>query len=180
MIERRKNLYGFEMREPDRRRAEKSKRYDIKQLWARNHEILRLALLGHSYKEIAAMLNISPATVSLTLNSELGMKKMSELQLARDAETVDVAREVANLFPQALAIYRRILEDSSGEATLELQKKTADTILMDLGGHRAPSKFQGQVAHAVLTKEDIEALKRRGMEAARAQGILVESTDDKI
>lgn len=180
-VARRRSLYGFEYRDDDHRRNDAGRKtYDIKQVWQRNHEILRLALLGHKNTEIASMLSISTQTVSNTLNSQLGMEKLATMRAERDADAIKVTEEVQRLFPKALEIYEQILHDESGEADLALKKKTADTILMDLGGHRSPTKVQGQFAHAHLTKDDIEELKRRGAAAARAQGMLIETDNSMV
>lgn len=167
---RRRSLYGFEYREEDGRRADPGERktYNIKQVWQRNHEILRLTLLGHKAAAIANMLSIHPTTVSNTINSKLGMEKLSAMRLARDAETIDVAKEVEKLYEQAVVIYREILSDK--DVSMSLRKQTADTVLMDIGGYRAPSKFEGRVAHAHLTSEELEEIKRRGRAAALASG----------
>ena len=79
-VQRIDNLYGFEFREPDKRRVptEERKTYDIQSLWQRNHEIINLAARGFNNVTIAEILNINPQTVSNTLNSELGKRKLSE------------------------------------------------------------------------------------------------------
>jgi len=171
------SLYGFEVRTPDKRRAEPEDRktYNIQQLWQRTHEILNLTLLGMKETEIAKTLNIHPQTVSNTINSDLGRKKLSELRQERDKDFTKVAEEVSKLFPLAMETYQRILE---GEEKSKLQKETADTILMDIGGYRAPTKIQGEHVHAYLDKDAIEELKKRGIEAARASGMLVEDIDE--
>lgn len=167
-------LYGFEMRDFDDRRSDPGERktYNIKQLWQRNHEILRLAVLGYKSAQIATLLGITPETVSNTLNSDLGMEKLSVLRQERDKKTVDVVEEVNKLMPKALATYEKILDDEKESA--KLKKEVADTVLMDIGGHRAPAKVQGQFAHAHLIKEEIDKLKQRGIEAARESGMLIE------
>jgi len=173
---RRRSLYGFEYRERDNRRAEPGERktHDIKQIWQRSHEILRLALLGYKAPAIASMLDITTATVSNTLNSKLGMEKLSAMRLERDAETLDVAKEIESLYSQAIKIYNDILYDE--ETTMSLRKQTADTVLMDIGGYRAPSRFEGRVAHAHLTSEELEEIKRRGRAAALASGHAIDVT----
>lgn len=171
---RRRSLYGFEMREHDHRRDDNGRKtHEIKQVWQRNHEILRLALLGHKYIDIAAILSISAQTVSNTLNSQLGMEKLSEMRAKRDADSIVVAEEVKKLFPKALEIYEEILNNDSGEISPELQLKAANNVLMDLGGHKAPTKIQGQFVHGHLTAEDLNLIKERGKEAAKARGLLV-------
>jgi len=167
------SLYGFEVRLKDRRRVEQSERktYNIQQLWQRTHEIITMTLLGMKEVEVAKSLNIHPQTVSNTVNSDLGRKKLSELRRERDKDFVKVAEETAKLFPLAMKTYQRILE---GEEKSKLQKETADTILMDIGGYRAPTKIQGEHVHAYLSKEEIEEFKKRGIAAAKASGMLVE------
>lgn len=169
----RTSLYGFEMREVDNRRAlpNERKTYNIKQLWQRNHEILRLTLIGMSECDIATQLNITSATVSNTINSELGTKKLSTMREKRDEDIIDVAKEVAKMLPKALDIYDSIL---TGKETTKLQKETADTLVMDIGGYRAPTKIHSENAHLYLTPDDVEKLKERGIKAARDSGMLAE------
>jgi len=170
-------LYGFEYKEPDRRMKpiEERKRYEIKRLWQRNHEIVNLAARGFKNTEIAEILNISPATVSITLNSELGMRKLSELREARDDEAKKVTEKIRVLTNKALQVYHEIFDDESGECTLRDKKAAADTVLLELSGLRVPTKIQSQSVHTVLTRDEIEELKRRGIEAARESGLLAAS-----
>lgn len=169
------SLYGFEMRTPDNRRALEGERktYNIKQLWQRNHEILRLALIIPKHKEIARLLGITEATVSNTLNSELGRKKLSLLRQKRDDETYDVLEEVAKLLPKAIETYENILNGDPG--TTKMMKETADTLTMDIGGYRAPTKTQSASAHVFMTPDDIADFKKRGIAAARASGMIVDA-----
>lgn len=179
VLNRRKSLYGTEFREFDERRAPEGERktYNIKQLWQRTHEILRLALAGHKGTDIAKILNVHPQTVSNTLNSDLGEAKLSEMRLARDQDTLDILKEIDNiLLPKALKVYNRILDNETPESLGEkkLQKETADTLVMDIRGHRAPSKVQGEFAHAHASVSELEEIKRRGIAAAKASGMCVE------
>lgn len=168
-----KSLYGFEMRSFDNRRALPGERktYDIKQLWQRNHEILRMALIGMKSTEISKVLNISPVTVSSTINSDLGRKKLSLLREKRDKDIIDVAAEVTKMLPKALETYEKILD---GEEISKIRKETADTLVMDIGGYRAPAKVQSESAHLYLNIDDIEELKKRGIAAAKASGMMID------
>ena len=172
----RNSLYGFEMRETDNRRSDRSHSYDIKQLWQRSHEIIALALQGFKQSEIAGILNISPVTISNTLNSELGIKKLSEMREKRDEGVVNVSKKVAELSAKALKVYEEIFDDKV--APLSLKKSTADTILMDLGGHRAPTKIDTRSISTMASLEEIEEFKRRGIAAARESGMLIEVADE--
>jgi predicted transcriptional regulator len=175
----RESLYGFEVREPDRRRTSVNgkKFYNIQQLWQRSHEIIALAIQGFKQSQIAEILSVSPGTVSNTLNSELGMKKLSEMREERDDGVVKVSKRVAELADKALKVYEKIFDDTQG-VSLSLQKATADTVLMDLGGHRAPTKIESKSLHATATMEEIEEFKQRGIAAAKESGMIVEVTDE--
>jgi len=173
------SLYGFEMRTVDKRRAVPGERktYDIKQLWQRNHEILQLALTIPKHKEIARLLGITEATVSNTLNSELGRKKLSQLRQRRDEDSIDVLKEVGKLLPKAIETYNKILD---GENISKLQKETADTLTMDIGGYRAPTRTEVKGSHLVLTGDEIEGFVERGKIAAKAAGLIVDASFEEV
>lgn len=155
-----------------RRRPERS--FDIKQLWQRNHEIIRLAFLGWKHKDIATHLGITPTTVSNTVNSTLGKDKLNLMTGTRDAEILDVMKEIQTMVPKALKVYDQILEEDSS-APWSLKKSTADTVLKDILGNVAPKRVEGKFMHAHLGEETIDRIKERGRAAAQAAGILAES-----
>ena len=180
-IARRRSLYGFEMNanDPDlRRREETRKTYNIKQLWQRTHEILRLGLLGLKSTDIANMLGISTVTVSGTLNSDLGMQKLSGMRRERDEEAIDVSKGVAKLYQKAIDTYENLLDDDKAPKTLK--KETADTILMEIGGHRSPTKVEGKFAHGHLVRSEVDEIKRRGVAAAESSGMLAHEANPPI
>ena len=167
-----KSLYGFPIREPDKRRSDNRKVYDIKRLWSRNKEIIQLDSMGYKGSEIAKILNISPVTVSLTLNSTLGKEAQSAIRDERDEEYQAMRESVMELTWKSLEIYEKILEDET-EGN-RLKKDVADTITLELAGMRAPTKIQSMSAHAVLTADELAEFKKRGFEAARNAGKLIE------
>jgi DNA-binding MarR family transcriptional regulator len=169
-------LYGFKFREADLRRErideDGHRRYDIKQLWQRSHEILNLALLGHKQTDIAKLLNITPQTVCDTLNSTLGRETLAERRKNRDDEYEGLRDEVMELTRKSLKVYNEILENESENA--RLKKDTADTVVLELSGLKVPTRIDTRSVHTTLTAEELEEFKRRGIEAARAAGKLVE------
>ena len=172
------DLYGFEVRVPDKRRVPVGTRsWNIKQLWQRSHEIIRLSLTGMKNVEIAKVLNITPATVSATLNSELGREKISGMRKELDDNTINVSLEVSRLAEKAIATYDEIFD--SDTVSINLKKDTADTVLMDLGGHRAPTKIDSRQFSMTATLDEIEEFKERGIEAARELGMIVEVPNEK-
>src|SRR4030067_2127784 len=164
------SLYGFEVRDIDNRRTDRSQTYDIKQLWQRSHEILGLALQGMKQVEIAKILNISPVTVSNTLNSTIGKEKLSVMRGERDEHYVAVSEEVKKLTMKALDTYHKLFD--SPNVDMKMKKETADTITRDIAGMRAPTKVDTRTLHAHATMEEIEEFKKRGLEAARESGML--------
>lgn len=175
-VQTRNGLYGFEFRKPDLRRkpAGERKTYDIQQLWQRNHEIVNLAALGHKGTEIARILNINQQTVSNTLNSELGQCKLSDIRLERDEETKKVSEKIRALTNKALDTYHKIFDDESGELGLKDKGNFATSFLGEMSGLRAPTKIQSQSISTVLTAEELEEFKVRGIAAARASGLIVD------
>ena len=172
----RDNLYGFETREPDQRRAdpEERKSYNIKQLWQRNHEIINLSVRGFKHSDIAKILNIDPVTVSQTVNSDLGKHKISELRRSRDEEAKVVCEKIRVLTDKALETYHEIFD--SDHATLKDKKAVADTVILELSGLRVPTKIQSHSLSAHLTAAELEEFKQRGIAAARESGKIVNVT----
>jgi len=166
------SLYGFKFRDVDRRRNPERKTYDIKQLWQRSHEILNLALLGYKGRKISKLLNISEVTVSNTLNSTLGMEKISGDRKNRDEEYEKLHDEVMELTKKSLRTYNEILDDTS--ESRKLKKDTADTVVLELSGLRVPTKIHSSSISAQLSADELEAIKKRGIEAARDAGMIVD------
>ena len=157
----------------DGRRAAPGERktYVAKNLWQRHHEILNLHVLGAKGTEIARRLNITPQSVSNVINSPLAQQKIAAMRAVRDTEVLDVRKEVQDLLPAAMDTYREVLMKKDSDPKLKVQ--VANTIVMDLAGHAAPKKVAGVVAH-VMTTPEIEELKKRGLEAGKALGCIVD------
>ena len=174
-VQTRKGLYGFDFREPDKRRVDNRKTYEIKSLWQRSHEIINLAARGYKNLDIADILGITPATVSNTLNSELGERKLSDIRFGRDEEAKKTSEKIRVLTNKALQTYHDIFDDESGESNLKDKKAVADTVVLELSGLRAPTKIHSVSASYTLTDEELENFKKRGLEAAREAGIAIEA-----
>lgn len=172
-VQTRDGLYGFEFRDVDLRRvsSEEKKTYNIKALWQRSHEIINLAARGFKQVQIADILNIHEQTVSNTLNSELGQKKLAELRGARDEEAKITIEKIRVLTDKALQTYNEIFDNEDGQATLKDRKDVADTVLLELSGLRAPTKIHTSSVSTVLTAEEIENFKNRGLKAAKEIGL---------
>lgn len=173
-LEERDGLYGFDGRENDERRVDPDERktYDIEQMWQRHHEIVNLAAEGFKQVDIAKILGIDPQTVSNTLNSTLGQKKLSELRETRDGEARLRMEQVRVLKDKAIRVFHEILDNESKEATLKDRKEVAETVISDLSGMKAPTKLF--TAHTILSSEQLEDFKARGIAAARESGLVID------
>ena len=176
-VEHRKSLYGYDVREPDLRRSNNRTHREIKSLWSRNHEIINLAVRGHKSVDIAKILNINISTVSDTLNSELGERKLSELRFGRDEEAKVVGEKIRVLTDRALAVYHEFFDDVSGEVGLKDKREGAKDFLNDMSGLRAPTRVQSLSASVQLTREELEEFKQRGIQAAKDSGMIVEEAE---
>ena len=170
-VQTRNGLYGFEFRDVDLRRVdpEERKRYDIKQLWQRSHEIINLAAQGYKNTDIAEILGITPTCVSMTLNSELGQKKLSDIRLDRDNEAKKVSEKIRVLTNKAIQTYHEIFDNEDGAATLRDRKEVAGTVLLELSGLRVPTKIHSSSVSTVLTAEEIAAFRNRGLKAIKEE-----------
>ena len=175
-----KSLYGFEVIGKDNRRRSRteSKPYDVKMLWQKNHEILGLALSGMSQKDIAERLGIGKVSVSRTVNCELGQKKLAQMREERDGEYIDVSKKIAELAEKAIEVYEEIFDSET--ISYDLKKKTSDTVLMDLGGHRAPTVVESKSLNIEATMEEVEEFKKLGYQAAKEAGFLIDLPEGKV
>ena len=101
---------------------------------------------------------------------------ISQRELA-DAIHVPYQR-VNELTERALEVYSEIFENPSVD--YKMKKETADTIVMDIAGHRAPTKVQSQNMNVTANMDQINAFKERGLKAARESGLLVTIEDKEV
>lgn len=146
--------------------------YEIQHMWERHHEIVRLTLLGHDQKSVAQMLDITPQTVSNTLNSKMVRDKLQILRAERDASSVDVAAAIKNLAPKAIEMMDRLLDPDQG-APANVQLRAA-TDMLDRNGYAAPKVVETRNIHGVFSKEDLEEIKKRGRQLAIEAEIIVD------
>jgi len=175
----RSGLYGFLERDADNRRVPRDERktYDVKAFWQRHHEIVNLAAEGFKQTEIAEILHIDPQTVSNTLGSTIGAEKLAELRQIRDGEAKKRVEQIRILTEKAIGVYHEAFDNNGGEVTFKDRLATADKVLMELSGLRVPTKIQTHSVTALLTKEDIDEFKRRGIEASKDAGLVVPDSE---
>ncbi len=184
-VQTRNGLYGFDFRDVDLRRTpedEPRKRYEIKALWQRSHEIINLAARGFKQTDIAEVLNVSETCVSMTLNSELGQKKLAEIRDVRDEDAKKTSEKIRVLTNKAIETYHEIFDNEDGQATLRDRKDVADTVLLELSGLRAPTRIQSSNLNMILSAQEIEEFKSRGLKAAKEIGFedVIDITPERL
>lgn len=155
-------------RKDTRKNNGKRKGWQVAEMWDNHHEIARRLVLGESNKSIATALNVTPEQVSNVRNSPVVQDKISIMRAARDANTIDLAKEIQDLAPIALERVREALENGktlgkelSGSAVL----KEANALLdREIG--KPTQTINNRNLNAQLTLDDIEAIKRRAKELA--------------
>lgn len=170
----------FPVDREDHRRAGVRKTYEVKNLWQLHHEIINLSLQGMKNTEIAEALGCTPATVSNTLNSTLAKEKMDTLRATRDMDAVFYQQNLAELSRKAIELYNEVLstEETDSPAPLHHKLNVANTVLLELAGLGAPKKVDIKTTH--YSASEVDALKQRGLEAARAAGILPRTVEGEI
>ena len=173
MTETNPEKYFTAPREPDQRRSngEDRKTFEVSEMWEMHHEIVRHLVMGMKNVEICKILSVSPAMVSYVRNSKVVKDKLAIMRAARDADTIDVARDIREKAPKALALLESIIDDGGEAHPMSLVAKTAESWL-DRAGHGAVKtvKMAGAVAH--FTADEILELKRSADEEARMAGII--------
>lgn len=138
------------------------RKYDIKNIWERQGEMIRRTALGLSNKEVADEIGCSAQTVSNVRNSPLGRAKLAELTARLDEETLDIQKRIQQFAPQALEVLENIIEGRYEEASLNLRAKVASDHLAR-AGHGTIQKSSS--ISTVLTADEISRIKARSSRA---------------
>ena len=172
----------------DGRRSTSGRKYQIKELRERHFEILRRALLGEKYTDIAAALNITPKNVQDVVNSDLGKEQLALMQSTRTAGATDIADDIAAVAPKSLRLLEatidrtiRIVEqDPLYIPTGPVIKVAQDNL--DRAGFGAVKKQEVRKTTLHFNAAELERAKQlnqqeadRALDAGRAAGIVVDS-----
>jgi len=157
--------YSEERKQVDRRFVSSKPRrtWQVAKIWSQHEEIIRRLTLGQKNTEIASSMNLSKAQISNIRNSPIIQERLAIMKGARDAYTLDIARDIKEFAPKALEVLKQIVngEDSSGLPIGPSLKARVASDLLDRAGYAPVRNVQVQGAHVHLTKSDIEELKRR-------------------
>jgi hypothetical protein len=143
------------------------KKYQVEQLWDVHHAIVRMALTGMKYIDIAAALGISPVTVSYTLRSPIVVRQLEQMRAVVDFDSIDVAKRIAELAPRAVEVLEELLDNDLPN----VQLKAAESLL-DRAGFAAVQriKVDSNMTHH-FSPTEISDIKKR----ARDIGLMVDA-----
>ena len=147
------------------------RKYEISKMWDVHHEIVRLAACGAKEVDIAAILNVTPAMVSYTLNSAIVKRQLALVRAARDVDSIDIAKRIHEI--ALVAVEKLALHVDSPDDKVSL---AACRDILDRDGHGAVKRMQVDSRALVLTAEDIADIKKRAQDLAAENGMLIEAT----
>lgn len=177
----------YRLRDGRRVLPNSNRSYEVKELRARHFEIIRRALLGQSYKDIATDLGVTSKNVSDVLNSELAQEQMLMLQSMRNDQASDVRQQIEEIAPTALNVLRAVIErteaicrdDPTFIPPPHATKVAKDNL--DRAGFGAIHKVEKRHAHMHFTLDEVNKMKERalarartGIETARETGLVAE------
>lgn len=136
----------------------------VNEMWDLHHEIARRIVLGEKNVAIAEALNISPQTVCIVRNSPVVQEKISLMQGARDADTIDLSKEIKEIAPDALKLLKEIIrgEGDGKAASINLRAREANGMLARTG-YGIPHRVQSENLHAFITSEELRQIKQRAI-----------------
>lgn len=135
--------------------------------------MIELSFLGRSEIDIAEILGVTKTNVSTVLNSQLSKDHIGVLRAQRDANTVDVGKQIKELAPEALRLMRTSMSretnrlDNDIDATVDRLHFNIAQDILDRGGHQPPK--QQQNLHLHLTPSDISGFKNTAYEKQQEQ-----------
>lgn len=151
-------------RHPDTRALGEVKPTDITHLWEQHKEILRMLVLGYKANELALQFNVSEVFISNLRNSPLARDHLEILEVARDAATMEVSRDLIETAPKAKNILKKIITGDT-DATLAMQVETAKDWLSRAG---FPKLQKTETKHTDgIDSQTLSMLKDRALEASK-------------
>ncbi|MCK5017581.1 MAG: hypothetical protein KAS32_10980 [Candidatus Peribacteraceae bacterium] len=169
-------------RGPDLRRVSshgktKTGSWVVEEIWEMHDEVVRRIVLGQKNTVIAEALSITAQQVSNIRNSPVIKDKIQIMRAARDAGTVDLSRQIAEMAPAALENIKSAVEDGvvNGKelSASEILKESNTVVDRTIG--KPTQTLQTKNLHAHYTADDIERIKKRANKMAEENGMLGEA-----
>jgi len=151
------------LRQVDRRtKPATRKTFEVSKIWESHEEIIRRLLLGQKATSIAADLGVTPAMVGYVRNSQVVKDKLETMRAARDADTVDIAKEIREKAPIALKLLEKVIAGDI-DAPITTRAREANNWL-DRAGFSPVRNIHTQNVSAHFTAEEINEIKRQAVE----------------
>ena len=144
----------------------------VREMNERHHEVARMVVLGYRNTEIAKILNITKEFVCAVRNAPPVKEQVAILTGARDAETVDVARQIQIALPECVKYLTETVPDV--DLSDGLRSRNAFGLLA-IGGHSVTKNINVRGVHAILTADDIKEIKENAAEVAIEIGVMAET-----
>jgi hypothetical protein len=122
--------------------------------------------MGMKSIDIATHMGLSPVTVSYTLNSPIVRRQLEQMQAVRDLGCIDIAKQIAELAPRAVAVLETMLDNELPNVAL----KAAESIL-DRAGFAAVQRIKQDISISHFSAGEIADIKNR----AKDVGLLLEA-----
>jgi hypothetical protein len=162
-----KERYADASRRDGRRSPDgKRKGWQIAEMWDQHHEIARRLVLGQSNVEIAEALGVTRETVSNVKNSPVVQDKLALLRAARDCDSIDLGKEIAEMAPMALKRIREAIETGTvlGKEVYAASILKEANSLLDREMGMAIQRIDSRNLNATIGPDDLEDIKRRAAE----------------
>ena len=143
----------------------------VKEMNERHHEIARMVVLGYRNTEIAKTLNITKEFVCAVRSAPPVKEQVAILAGARDAGTVDVARQIQQALPECVEYLTKTIPDSDISDGLRSRNAFG---LLSIGGHGPAKNINIKGVHAVLTADDIKEIREEAETVATEIGMIAE------
>ena len=146
--------------------------YAVTERW---REVARMVVLGVKSNEIAATLNITPASVSGILRQPATVQYIEELRASRDDSTADVHERIVACADNAVDFLERAVKGKA-DISPSLQMKAALAIL-DRAGYPAATKNINVGLQPHLSAADIEEMRQRALSSGSLAPSTTEGSD---
>jgi len=145
------------------------RKWTIGEIQEGHHEVLRLVVLGYKDTEISKIVGMTPDHIGCIRRSPIAQDKIEIMRGARDADTVDLIKEIQDLAPKALDTLRGVMDSTDPEIKVSQKIKVAESIL-DRAGFAPKKNIRAEHVHAHLTSDEITAIKMRARTVSGGSG----------
>jgi len=168
----------FSERGRDLRKTGREKTWVASEIWDGYQEVIRRIVLGQKNPVIAAATGYTPEHISNIRNSPVVEERVALMQGAKNAHTVDLAREIQEIGAKAVENLKNLIETGSiqgKEGSPALIVKASESVVDRIIG-KPVQTLQTDNRHMVFTAQDILAIKKRAIE----NGAVLTNDDDAI